>query len=54
MDLRTQLRSIEKKVAGRMLDSKVHFFDNETEFDKSSKCSLIGENDICFIDDILK
>jgi len=52
MRIPMRLKTIEKNMAARHLDSKIHLFDSHEECDQARKNNLIGENDICIIDDI--
>ena len=52
MSIQMRLKTIEKNMAARHLNSKIHLFDSHEECDQARKNNLIGENDICIIDDI--
>lgn len=54
MSIHAKLRTIEKKIKAMKLDSKVHFYSNEKEYQEAFKIGRIGENDVCFIDDVPK
>lgn len=52
MSIQAKLRTIERKIKAMKLDSRVHFFINEKEYQEAFKKGRIGENDVCFIDDV--
>ena len=52
MSLHSRIRILEKKIAVRKLDTKVHFFDSLEEFDQARENLVFGKNDVIFIDDL--
>lgn len=47
-----QIKAIEREVRNRAWDSKAHFFDTPEEYEEAVRSGLVGENDVCIIDDI--
>lgn len=48
-----QIRSFEKQIKDRALDGRVHFYDTPEQYESAYNSGLIGENDVCIVDDIL-
>lgn len=49
----SQIKAIEKEVKNRSLDSRVHFFDTPEAYENAVTSGLIGDSDVCIVDDIL-
>lgn len=52
MNLQNELKSIQKRLRNRHLDSRLHLFDSTEAYEQAKQGGMIGENDICIIDNV--